>query len=223
MAIKHIIYRVPNQGSEPPFVTPIKGVGGWSYGTIEEEDLIRSDVEVFNILEISSEESSSLRWYGCVNMVNPELPGFLTIGNIGSDAVVSEEDKLYMPNEITGSVVLFMKKLRKKDVERHYDKKFQLLNVQNFPGEKSTWEQQYNEASEYIQDTDSATPMLSLLAQKRGITVGTLAQSVISKRDAYISASADILGSQQAERDAIDNLTTIPKIRKYHISGSIYT
>ena len=128
-----------------------------------------------------------------------------------------------MPNEITGSVVLFMKKLRKKDVERHYDKKFQLLNVQNFPGEKSTWEQQYNEASAFTQNTGSATPMLSLLAQKRGITVGTLAQSVISKRDAYVSASIDILGSQQAERDAIDNLTTIPKLRKYHISGSIYT
>ena len=223
MAIKHIIYRVPNQSSEPPFVTPIKGVGGWSYGTIEEEDLIRSDVEVFNMVEISSEESSSLRWYNCVNMVNPELPGFRNIGSGGSDAIISEEDKLYMPNEITGSVVLFMKKIRKMDVERHYDKKFQLLNVQNFPGEKSTWEQQYNEASEYTQDTASATPMLSLLAQKRGITVGTLAQSVISKRDAYVSASVDILGSQQAERDAINNLTTIPKLRKYRISGSIYT
>jgi hypothetical protein len=63
--------------------------------------------------------------------------------------------------------------------------------------------------------------MLSLLAQKRGITVGTLAQNVILKRDAYVSASAEILGSQQVERDAIDNLSTIEQVRRYFISGSV--
>jgi hypothetical protein len=217
MATKFIIFKVPNQSADPPYITSLGGIpqGGWSYGTIEEEDLIRLDADTWNIQELTSEESSSIRWYGCVR-------GYQDVGlNRGSDSTVPEEDKVYMPNEITGSVILFMKKIRKLQVENHYDKKFKLLNVQNLSGEKSTWEQQYNEASSYTQNTGSATPMLSLLAQKRGITVGTLAQNVISKRDTYVSASTDILGSQQTERDNIDSLTTIARLRKYYISGSL--
>jgi hypothetical protein len=216
MAVKHIIYKLPNQTIQPTFINARGGMGGWSYGTIEEEDLTRLDPESYCIQEISAEESSSLKWYGNVR-------GYIdNRSNIGSNIVTTEEEyREYIPNEITGSVISFMKKIRKIDVERHYDKKFQLLNVKNFPGEKETWEQQYNEASAYTQNTGSATPLLSLLAQKRGITLGTLAQNVISKRDAYVSASAEILGSQQVERDAIDNLSTIEQVRRYFISGSV--
>jgi hypothetical protein len=216
MAVKHIIYRLPNQTIQPTFINMRGGIGGWSYGTIEEEDLTRLDPESYYIQEISAEESSSLKWYG-------NIRGYIdTRSNIGSNVVTTEEEyREYIPNEITGSVISFMKKIRKMDVERYYDKKFQLLSAKNFPGEKETWEQQYNEASAYTQNTGSATPLLSLLAQKRGITVGTLAQNVILKRDASVSASAEILGSQQLERDAIDNLSTIEQVRRYFISGSV--
>jgi len=216
MAIKHILYRLPNQSSHPTFINGRGGVGGWSYGTLEEEDLIRLDAEVYDIQEISTEESSSIKWYG-------NIRGYIdNRSSIGSNVVTTEEEyREYMPNEITGSVLSFMKKIKKMDVERHYDKKFQLLTNKNFSGEKETWGQQYNEASVYTQNTASATPMLSLLAQKRGITVGTLAQNVILKRDVYVSASVDILGSQQVERDAIDSKTTIVQVREYIISGSV--
>ena len=67
--------------------------------------------------------------------------------------------------------------------------------------ERETWDQQSMEAKAKAADPAAATPLLSAMAQARGITVAVLAAKVTAKAAAFAAAGGAIIGAQQALED----------------------
>lgn len=64
--------------------------------------------------------------------------------------------------------------------------------------ERETWSQQIAEAEAYTADGQVETPMLSIIAPPRGLTVAQMAALVLTLRAQFKSATAAILAAQAA-------------------------
>ncbi|MEQ6290539.1 hypothetical protein ACFPAG_07950 [Vogesella sp. GCM10023246] len=71
-------------------------------------------------------------------------------------------------------------------------------------GEIASWPQQTREAETIAANPEAAAPILSAIAQQRGIPVAELAQRVQAKVTAYGMASGYIIGQRQALEDAVE-------------------
>lgn len=70
-----------------------------------------------------------------------------------------------------------------------------------------TFDKQEAEARAYLSDPSSATtPILTAIAQGRGIPVDELAQKIIAKADAFALASGALIGQRQWYEDALESL-----------------
>ena len=70
-----------------------------------------------------------------------------------------------------------------------------------------TFDKQEAEARAYLSDPSSATtPILTAIAQGRGIPVEELAQKIIAKADAFALASGALIGQRQWYEDALESL-----------------
>lgn len=78
--------------------------------------------------------------------------------------------------------------------------------------ETATFYKQEQEARAYVADPTSPTPLLSALAQGRGIELDDLVQRVISKADAFAVASGSVIGQRQALEDQLDRCTTVDEV-----------
>ena len=72
------------------------------------------------------------------------------------------------------------------------------------PGELQSWPQQVQEASGLQLDPKADTPLLSAIAEVRGLTVEDLAGRVQSKAVDYAAHSGAIIGKRQAAEDLLD-------------------
>lgn len=80
--------------------------------------------------------------------------------------------------------------------------------------EISTFDKQEAEARAYVVDPATAkTPLLSALAQARGIELPELVRRVIAKADAFAVASGSIIGQRQALEDHLDTCTTVEEVQ----------
>ena len=83
-------------------------------------------------------------------------------------------------------------------------------------GEIASWPQQTREAEAIAANPAADAPILSAIAQQRGIPVAELAQRVLAKVAAYGMASGYIIGQRQALEDAIEavELTAADALQK---------
>ena len=75
------------------------------------------------------------------------------------------------------------------------------------PQERETWHGQIHEARAYEADNTASTPFLSARAAKRGVSVATLAQDVLTKAAAFAAYSGDVLGAQ----DTLIAISPVPQ------------
>jgi hypothetical protein len=68
---------------------------------------------------------------------------------------------------------------------------------------KITWPDQEREARAWTADDTTATPVLTVLAEARGMSVADLAPRVIAKADAYRAEALRIEGKRQALEDQV--------------------
>ena len=87
--------------------------------------------------------------------------------------------------------------------------------------EISTFDKQEAEARAYAADPTASTPLLSALAQARGIELPELARRVIAKADAFAVASGSIIGQRQALEDRLDTCTTVEEVRAITVNISV--
>ena len=87
--------------------------------------------------------------------------------------------------------------------------------IASYPGtEVQTFDQQVAEVEKYQQSGNPAdAPLLSALADARGIALDDLCTRVLKKRAAFSALSGYIIGQRQALEDQLDKLTTIEEIR----------
>lgn len=76
-------------------------------------------------------------------------------------------------------------------------------------GEVQSWPQQVKEAEALAVDPAAAVPLLTAIAEQRGITVADLAIRVHAKMDAYAQLSGALIGRRQAAEDQIDAAGTL--------------
>ena len=79
--------------------------------------------------------------------------------------------------------------------------------------EISTFDNQESEARAYAADPTASTPLLSALAQARGISLPELVERVLAKADAFAVASGSIIGQRQALEDRLDACTTLEEVQ----------
>lgn len=77
------------------------------------------------------------------------------------------------------------------------------------PGELQSWPQQVQEAAAFLLDPPDPTPLLSAIAEVRGLTVADLAARVQAKAEGYAAYSGAIIGKRQAAEDLLGKADTL--------------
>ena len=75
-------------------------------------------------------------------------------------------------------------------------------------GEIQSWSRQVKEADLYAADPTVATPMLSAIAEARGMTVAEMVERVTANSIAYSAASGALIGRRLAAEDALSLAAT---------------
>ena len=77
----------------------------------------------------------------------------------------------------------------------------------NYPQhEIDTWDQQLREATAFTGDAQAVVPLLSAMATARGWSVSQLAARVMQKAAEFAVAGGEVLGTQQALEDSLDQV-----------------
>ena len=87
--------------------------------------------------------------------------------------------------------------------------------------EISTFDKQESEARAYAADPTASTPLLSALAQARGISLPDLVERVLAKADAFAVASGFIIGQRQALEDRLDACATLEEVQGITVNISM--
>ena len=87
--------------------------------------------------------------------------------------------------------------------------------------ELTTFDKQETEARAYTADATASTPLLSALAQARGIPLPDLVARVLAKADAFAVASGSIIGQRQALEDRLDACTTLEDVQGITVNISM--
>lgn len=105
--------------------------------------------------------------------------------------------KYYLSDDDKSNGAAFMKALLRKILDDVYDKRFTQINLPVSKLEEISWAQQRAEAEAFIADNTAATPLLTSLAQSRGITVNEMANKVIDAITDYNQKVATLLANKQ--------------------------
>lgn len=89
------------------------------------------------------------------------------------------------------------------------------------PTERATWPQQAAEAAALAVDPAAETPLLSMMATMRGITVADLAARVRRNQAAWLPLSGYVIGQRQALQDKLDAATTVEAVQAIIVTYSL--
>lgn len=78
--------------------------------------------------------------------------------------------------------------------------------------EIATFGKQEAEARAYAADPTASTPLLSALAEARGVALDALVRRVLAKADAFAVASGRIIGQRQALEDRLEACATVEDV-----------
>lgn len=94
-----------------------------------------------------------------------------------------------------------------------FSKSMQAVKAGYAEEEVLSWSKQEAEAVAYTASAATAVPLLSGIADARGITVDDLAGRVLAKAQAWAVLSGAMIGKRQACEDAVNAATTIEEVR----------
>ena len=120
----------------------------------------------------------------------------------GKEAYTFNDDDISATTELMQMIMV-------QQVNDRFDTHFQALNKRTSNLEASTWAAQRRESRKYLDDNTSSTPVLSILAEQRDVTVEYLANKVKEKVDIYNTELANLLAQQQVNIKLIESGETI--------------
>ena len=120
--------------------------------------------------------------------------------------------KYYLSDDDKSNGAAFMKALLRKILDDVYDKRFTQINLPVSKLEEISWAQQRAEAEAFIADNTAATPLLTSLAQSRGITVNEMANKVVGAIEAYNQEVAALLAKKQLIETEIKSCAGIEQL-----------
>ena len=114
-----------------------------------------------------------------------------------------------------------VKAAKLSEINAAADRAIGTLTVTYPDREISTFDKQESEACAYAADPTASTPLLSALAQARGIPLPDLVERVLAKADAFAVASGSIIGQRQALEDRLDACTTLEEVQGITVNISM--
>ena len=115
-----------------------------------------------------------------------------------------------------------VKAVKLSEINAAADKAIVSLTATYPDREIASFDKQEAEARAYATDPATAlTPLLSALAEARGIDLPDLVRRVIAKADAFAVASGSIIGQRQALEDRLDTCTTVEEVRAITVNISM--
>ena len=117
------------------------------------------------------------------------------------------EEKPYVPT------LEEMKAAKLSEINAAADRAIATLTAAYPDREISTFDKQESEARAYAANPTASTPLLSALAQARGVPLDELVRRVLAKADAFAVASGSIIGQRQALEDRLDACTTLEEVQ----------
>lgn len=87
--------------------------------------------------------------------------------------------------------------------------------------ERLTFDQQKQEAEARQADATAACPLLTPLAEARGIALDDLCGRVLAKATAFSAASGALIGQRQRMEDALDACTSVEEAQALSVSYSL--
>lgn len=90
-----------------------------------------------------------------------------------------------------------------EQVNRHYAQALSYIRATYPPDEVTSWAKQETEARAYVADNTAPTPLLSAIAEARGVPFALLVEKVIEKADLFAAASGALIGARQRYEDEI--------------------
>lgn len=131
----------------------------------------------------------------------------LQIAGSGEDD--SQKVRYYLTEDDKTNCANFMKAAMRYMLDDVYEKRFIQERLSVTELEYSTWAQQEAEARAYQADPNVLTPMLSILASKRGISIPEMVEKVINAITSYNNKIATLLGNKQLVEKEIKECVTI--------------
>ena len=114
-----------------------------------------------------------------------------------------------------------MKAAKLSEINAAADRAIGTLTATYPDREISTFDKQESEARAYAADPTASTPLLSALAEARGISLPDLVERVLAKADAFAVASGSIIGQRQALEDRLDACTTLEEVQGITVNISM--
>jgi len=93
--------------------------------------------------------------------------------------------------------------LGQRNIRARYAKMMEEVVKPYHQAERETWFTQLAEAEAWMANNNASTPMLSAMAQARGISLPAMVTKVLENNALFRQAVGQILGAQQAELDAL--------------------
>jgi hypothetical protein len=84
--------------------------------------------------------------------------------------------------------------------------------------EKRTFDRQESEARAYVADNSTVTPVLSVIASARGLTVSEVANKVITKADYLLAQVSGIIATRQTKEDQAEAETDWTQLKNINMS-----
>jgi hypothetical protein len=128
---------------------------------------------------------------------------------LASNEATGEKEKYYLTEEDQANTTAFMKELMRYMLDEVYDKRFGQANLPPSGLEAATWTQQRAEAQAYSQDPNASVPMLTMLATARNITVGEMANKVLTAIANYNNTVAELIARKQSRIEIIKACNSI--------------
>ena len=128
------------------------------------------------------------------------------------------EEQAYVPPVPT---LEEMKAAKLSEINAAADRAIATLTATYPDREISTFDKQESEARAYTADATASTPLLSALAQARGIPLPDLVRRVLAKAATFAVASGSIIGQRQALEDRLDACTTVEEIQAITVNISM--
>jgi len=123
--------------------------------------------------------------------------------------------KIAVSEEGLSVAVNFMKKVALFALTDIIDTRYNKIQSKYSNFEIFTWNIQVEEATKYLVDTTTPTPLLKSLADSRGITVDELANKVVEKSTAFRNDISSLLVTQQTINKKIEQCSTIRDLNKF--------
>jgi len=141
--------------------------------------------------------------------VRPNTPQNELLQIASSGESDSQKVRYYLTEDDRQNSINFTKKLMRYILDDIYEKRFIQEKLSVTELESNTWAQQETEAKAYLADSSASTPMLAVLADKRGITVAEMADKVMTAVTAYNTKIATMLGNKQLVEKEIKDCVSI--------------